>query len=72
MPSIKHKGIGMEYDPQFGWGDLIVGGLDIHYVLGSHNSLLYEPDVQVVAEKLKVCLDKAYTKFLSTEAMPKE
>jgi amino acid adenylation domain-containing protein len=64
--------VGVEYDPQFGWGELIVGGLDIHYVPGSHNSLLYEPHVQVVAEKLKVCLDQAYTKFLGSEAMPKE
>ncbi|GAX43384.1 amino acid adenylation domain-containing protein [Tolypothrix sp. NIES-4075] len=61
----RDEAVGIEYDPQFGWGDLIVGGLDIHYVPGSHNSLLYEPHVQVVAEKLKVCLDKAYTKFLS-------
>ncbi len=56
----RDEGVGREYDPQFGWGELIVGGLDIHYIPGSHDSLLYEPHVQVVAEKLKVCLDKAY------------
>ncbi|MGI8499890.1 MAG: AMP-binding protein [Hassallia sp.] len=56
----RDEAVGVEYDPQFGWGDLIVGGLDIHYVPGSHNSLLYEPYVEVVAEKLKVCLEKVH------------
>jgi amino acid adenylation domain-containing protein len=55
--------VGVKYDPQFGWGDLIAGGLDIHYIPGSHISLLYEPHVQVVAEKFKICLEKAHTKF---------
>ncbi len=48
--------VGMQYDPQFGWGDLVAGGIDIHYVPGSHLSLLKEPYVRVVAEKLQACL----------------
>ncbi len=47
------------YDPQFGWGNLVTGGIDIHYIPGSHTSFLDEPHVQVVAEKLRACLDKA-------------
>ena len=47
------------YDPQFGWGNLVAGGIDIHYVPGSHGSLLDEPHVQVVAEKLRDCLTHA-------------
>ncbi|BAY61721.1 amino acid adenylation domain-containing protein [Calothrix brevissima NIES-22] len=48
--------VGMTYDPQFGWGDLVTGGLDIHFVSGSHLSLFDEPHVQVLAEKLRSCL----------------
>ncbi|ARV58500.1 acyl-CoA synthetase [Nostocales cyanobacterium HT-58-2] len=53
--------VGMQYDPLFGWGELVAGGIDVHYVPGSHLTLLDEPHVQVLAEKLKLCLDKAYT-----------
>lgn len=49
--------VGFRYDPQYGWGDLVMGGLNIQYVPGSHHSLLEEPHVQVVAEKLKDCLE---------------
>jgi amino acid adenylation domain-containing protein len=51
--------VGIEYDPQFGWGDLIAGGLDVHYVPGSHLTLLEEPHVKVLAAKLKACLTQA-------------
>ena len=47
------------YDSQFGWGNLAAEGVDIHYIPGSHISFLDEPHVQVVAEKLRDCLDKA-------------
>ncbi|MDZ8110116.1 MAG: amino acid adenylation domain-containing protein [Nostoc sp. DedQUE12a] len=50
------EGIGIQYDPQFGWGEIVAGGLDIHYIPGSHLSLLREPDVQVLAETLRNCL----------------
>jgi thioesterase domain-containing protein len=46
------EGIGVQYDPQFGWGGIVAGGLDIHYIPGSHLSLLHEPHVQVLAEIL--------------------
>ncbi len=55
----RDNAVGIQYDPQFGWGDMITGGLDIHYVPGSHLSLLSEPHVQVVAEKLRNCLIKS-------------
>ncbi len=56
----RDQAVGIEYDPQFGWGDLVLGKLDIHYVTGSHESMLYEPHVQVLAEKLKLCLNQVY------------
>ncbi|QLE43120.1 amino acid adenylation domain-containing protein [Nostoc sp. C052] len=55
----RDEAIGTQYDPQFGWGELVAGGLDIHYVPGSHLDLLNEPNVQVLAEILKNCLTQA-------------
>jgi aspartate racemase len=57
--------VGMQYDPLFGWGSLVAGGIDVHHLPGSHLSLLDEPNVQVLAEKLKLCLEKAYAMNLT-------
>ncbi|ARV58501.1 hypothetical protein BZZ01_07480 [Nostocales cyanobacterium HT-58-2] len=53
--------VGDIYDPLFGWGDLVTGGIDVYHLPGSHLSILDEPEVQVLAEKLKLCLEKAHT-----------
>ena len=55
----RSEAIGVQYDPQFGWGDLVAGGLDIHYLPGSHLEVLKEPYVQVLAETLRNCLTQA-------------
>jgi len=50
--------------PLLGWDQLAAGGLEVHEVPGVHafiGSLLSEPHVKVLAEKLKACLDKAQT-----------
>ncbi len=39
------------------WQDLAADGVEIHVVPGNHYTMLREPQVQVVAEWLKVCLD---------------
>jgi len=57
---------GMQYDRQFGWGNIIAEGIDMHYIPGSHISVLEEPNVRVVGEKMKVCLDKAYAVNLTS------
>jgi len=44
-------------DPQFGWGELAVGGLEVHDVPGDHIGILKEPHVQVLAERLRECLE---------------
>jgi thioesterase domain-containing protein/acyl carrier protein len=46
-------------DPQHGWGELISGKLEIHDVPGDHYSIFNEPHVQILAQKLKTCLDKS-------------
>jgi aspartate racemase len=46
------------HDPQLGWGSLVGGGLESHTVPGEHDGMFKEPRVRVLAEKLKLCLDK--------------
>jgi len=43
-------------DPLFGWGELAIGGLYLFQVPGGHISLLKEPNVQVIAERLKLII----------------
>jgi aspartate racemase len=45
-------------DPDLGWSELAPGGLEIHDVPGDSFSMLQEPQVQVLAEKLKACIDR--------------
>jgi len=42
-----------------GWTDLAGGGLEIFEIPGTHLGILQEPDVAVLAEKLKICIDRA-------------
>ena len=43
-------------DPLFGWGKWATGGVEVHDVPGGHYSLLQHPHVQILAEKLEVCI----------------
>ncbi|WP_052754408.1 thioesterase domain-containing protein [Calothrix sp. 336/3] len=54
----RSQALGMKYDSLFGWGEVVTGEIDLDYIPGSHLSLLQEPNVQVVAEKLQICLQK--------------
>jgi len=47
-------------DPQLGWGSLIAGGLELHQVPGNHFSMFDEPNVRVLAEKLRASLSSLY------------
>jgi thioesterase domain-containing protein len=53
------EAIGLEYDSQFGWGEIVTDDLDVKYIPGSHLSLLNEPNVRVLAKQVKICLEKA-------------
>jgi amino acid adenylation domain-containing protein len=55
----RHQPTGVYYDPLFGWGSLVVGGLEIRDVPGLHLTLLTEPCVRVLGEKLRACIDEA-------------
>ena len=50
--------------PELGWSELVADGLAIEHIPGRHLSLLKEPIVQVVAEKLKFCLERSQTENL--------
>ena len=52
-------------DPRLGWGDL-APGLEVHTVPGDHITMLAEPHVQVLAERLNACLDAAQTQASTT------
>jgi aspartate racemase len=45
--------------PKGGWGKILTGEVEVHVVPGDHTSCLEEPNVWVLAKKLKTCLDKA-------------
>jgi amino acid adenylation domain-containing protein len=45
-------------DPDLGWSELAPGGLEIHDVPGDTFSMLEEPQVQGLAEKLRDCIDR--------------
>jgi len=48
-----------ENDELLGWGGLAAGGIEVFDVTGTHLEMLYEPNVRVLAEKLRSCLDRA-------------
>ena len=45
-------------DPTMGWSGWASGGVEVHVVPGNHANLMYEPHVDVLAEKLTACLDQ--------------
>ncbi len=46
-------------DPYFGWRELLNGPSEIHEVPGIHDEVFHEPNVRVLAEKLRNCLRNA-------------
>jgi thioesterase domain-containing protein len=56
------------YDPQLGWGSLVAGGLEIHDVPGLHLTMITEPCVQVLGEKLRACIDEALEDVLEGQS----
>ncbi|NJR65290.1 MAG: amino acid adenylation domain-containing protein [Leptolyngbyaceae cyanobacterium CRU_2_3] len=52
-------GVSLTLEPELGWRDLAMGGLEIHNIPGSHLGMLQDPSAQVLGETLKICVDKA-------------
>jgi amino acid adenylation domain-containing protein len=53
------------YEPDLGWGKYALGGVDVAWVPGNHNSILQEPFVAALAEQLKSRLDREETQRAS-------
>jgi amino acid adenylation domain-containing protein len=49
-------------DPYAAWQQLLPSGLEIQDIPGSHNGILVEPEVAVLAQRLKSCIDTALTR----------
>jgi amino acid adenylation domain-containing protein len=47
-------------DPWLGWGGMAAGGITAHEVPGHHVSIIAEPHVRVLAEKLSECLRRVH------------
>ena len=50
---------GIYDDTDRGWSGMLAGGLEIHEIPGDHMSMVYEPNVRKVAERLTQCLKEA-------------
>ena len=46
-------------EPDLGWGGYAGGGLEIVVIPGSHEGILHEPHVRLMAARLRECLDRA-------------
>jgi amino acid adenylation domain-containing protein/FkbH-like protein len=46
------------FDPDYGWGDLAKGGVEVTVVPGAHEKILKEPFVAVLADKLRAVLGR--------------
>jgi thioesterase domain-containing protein len=46
-------------DPEMGWKVRAARGVEVHMLPGTHRTMLREPNVQVLAARLRECLDKA-------------
>jgi thioesterase domain-containing protein len=42
-----------------GWDGLAAGGIDVHRIPGTHDSLVLEPNVEHLLRELKACLREA-------------
>ena len=62
LPTDTYQSLSPEHDPRLYWKQLAAGGVEIYEVPGDHAGLLEEPHIQVIAEKLRACLDQVQTK----------
>ena len=44
------------FDHQYGWADLALGGVDVRIIPGMHETIMEEPNVQVLAREMGVLI----------------
>ena len=50
----------IHHNYQLGWDEFVIDELEIHEVLGDQTTMLFEPHIHVLADKLDSCLQKVY------------
>jgi thioesterase domain-containing protein len=55
----RERGITLSNDRTSGWGRWAAGGVEVHDVPGDHLTMLAEPHVGLLVERLQECLDQA-------------
>ncbi len=69
---------GASADPTLGWSEWAVEGVEVQVVPGNHANMVYEPHVEVLAQKLSACISQAlsaeerFTQSQSTDPTMKE
>lgn len=51
-------------DPTLGWSDWVEGGVDVQMVPGNHANMVYQPNVEILAEKLTACIDQVQSDLI--------
>jgi len=51
--------VGLEVKPDLGWSRLASGGIEIYEIPATHATIIHEPNVKFLAEKLTFCLQQA-------------
>ena len=49
-------------DSTLGWNQFSSQPVNVHFIPGTHVSMMIEPNIQVLAKQLKICLEKAQRK----------
>jgi len=44
--------------PDLGWGALCAGGVRVEVIPGNHETILHQPNVRVLAERLRACMGR--------------
>ncbi|MCB1053920.1 MAG: alpha/beta fold hydrolase, partial [Acidobacteria bacterium] len=70
VPRISSRDDDLE-SSQLGWRPLALGGVEEHRVPGSHTTMLSSPQVQVLAERLRQCLERAEAGVEAVAAGPR-
>lgn len=61
------KGLRGVDNPHDDWSKWVTGGVEVHDIEGDHGSILREPEVRHLAERLRSCLSKAQAEYSSHE-----
>ena len=54
----QYQSLYLDRYPVLGWDKLVTGEIETQAIPGEHLSLMKEPYVGVIAEKLKLCIDR--------------